>query len=258
MGILDLLRLPEASKISDLDAPEVTLLHRRIIQKKKFLRNLYLDFYRTLASHIPGIEQKTCVELGSGGGFIKEIYPRVRTSDVLRLPGVDACFSALAMPFRNGSIDAFLMIDVFHHVPDAFVFLSEMERCLKPGGDIVMIEPANTPWGRFFYQNFHHEPFDPSGAWTFPSDGPLSSANGALPWIVFQRDRAEFERKFPSLELKVFRAHTPIAYLLSGGVSMRQLIPSAGYHPVRALESVLSFAGPVCGMFYTIHLSKNK
>ncbi|MBK8443443.1 MAG: hypothetical protein IPL35_08515 [Sphingobacteriales bacterium] len=52
-----------------------------------------------------------------------------------------------------------------------------------------MSEPANTAWGRFFYQNFHHEPFQPEAAsWEIPSTGPLSGANGALPWIIFKRD----------------------------------------------------------------------
>ena len=38
-------------------------------------------------------------------------------------------------------------------------------------------------------------PRQPIGS--FPRQGPLSSANQALPWIVFERDRATFEREFP-------------------------------------------------------------
>lgn len=49
------------------------------------------------------------------------------------------------MPFQDKSVSAFMMIDVLHHIKDSRQFFKEMQRCLKPGGKIVMIEPANTP-----------------------------------------------------------------------------------------------------------------
>ena len=254
MGLLDFLRLPEVKPIKDLDLPETTLLHRALIQKKPFLKKLYLDFYSIFLKHIPDLERITCVELGSGGGFIKEVFPTVITSDILNLPGIDQYFSGLAMPFEDHSIDAFVMIDVFHHVPDSAGFLRELARCLKAEGKIVMIEPANTGWGRFIYQNFHHEPFAPQEGWGLSASGPLSSANGALPYIVFQRDRQEFQNKFPDLKLQTFEAHTPLRYLISGGVSMRQLLPSAAYPLVKILESLLTPFNSHIGMFYTIVL----
>ena len=227
MGALDFLHLPEAKAIKNLDLPESTILHRAIIQKKPFLKNLYLDFYAAFHELIPNLSQITCVELGSGGGFIKDIFPTVITSDILNLPHIDQCFSGMAMPFKNKSIDAFIMIDVFHHIPNVFQFLQELARCLKPGGKAVMIEPANTCWSRFIFQNFHHEPFLPDAPWELPSSGPLSAANGALPYIVFKRDRAKFEKEFPGLKLEVFKSHTPFRYLISGGVSR-----SSFFHPV--------------------------
>ncbi len=43
-------------------------------------------------------------------------------------------------------------------------------------------------------------PFDPGATdWTFPASGPLSRANGALPWIIFRRDCRSFEDRFPRL-----------------------------------------------------------
>jgi len=258
VGLLDFLKLPEAGTIQDLDSPEATLLHRRIIQSKPFLKSLYGDFYQTLICEIPDGASKLCVELGSGGGFIKEIYPQIVTSDLLPLEGVDRCFSVMEMPFEAGTVDAFLMIDVFHHIPDSELFLKEMNRCLKPGGRIVMIEPANTFWGRFIYQNFHHEPFDPEAGWKFEPGGPLSSANGALPWIIFSRDRKQFKTKFPSLEIKKFQAHTPLRYLISGGGSMKQLLPSFSYPVIKTLEWCAAPLNAFLGMFYFIVLQKNE
>ena len=70
------------------------------------------------------------MELGSGAGFLKSRLPTVLTSDVVFVRGEDLCFSAEAMPFDDSSVDAFLMVDVFHHIPDTSGFLQEVERCL--------------------------------------------------------------------------------------------------------------------------------
>ena len=257
MKIVEWLRLPETKNISDLDAPSTTLLHAKIIRRKAFLRGLYADFYNRFKKSITGnAESKVFVELGSGGGFIKDVIPEAITSDIKDLPDVDKHFSALDMPFGDSTVDAFFMIDVLHHLNDTAAFLKEINRCLKTGGRVVMIEPANTPWSRFIYRNFHHEPFDPAGGWGFEKTGPLSSANGAIPWIVFYRDRRRFEREFPSLKILELKPHTPFRYLVSGGVSMRQLLPVFTYSAIKGLEAVLSPFNRFLGIFLTIELEK--
>jgi len=110
------------------------------------------------------------------------------------------------------------MIDTMHHIPDSEQFLHEASRVLMNGGKIVMIEPANSMWGRFIYKNFHHEPFIPEGDWSISSTGPLSGANGALPWIVFIRDYEIFRNKFPGLKIENMEYLNPFTYLFSGGV----------------------------------------
>lgn len=256
MGFFDRLKLPETSSLTDLNAPETTLLHRSILQKKSFLKALYIDFYRTFEAAVPDLDRKFCVELGSGGGFIQELFPSIRTSDVLKLPGLDYCFSALEMPFEDRAVDAFFMVDVFHHLPEVRRFLSEADRCLKPGGKIVVIEPANTPGGRFIYQRFHHEPFDPNAGWELSSGGPLSSANGALPWIVFVRDLEVFKRDFPNFRLDRVVYHTPLRYLISGGFTLRQMLPGSAYGAVKGLEWLTAFLNPLVGLFMTVELTK--
>ncbi len=229
MKLLELLRLPETRDIEDIDHPATTLLHRRIIRSKPFLRKLYTDFYKELRKAIPDYENKLIVELGSG---------------------------ALEMPFESSSIDAIVMLDVFHHLPDPKAFFTEAVRCLKPTGKVVMIEPANTLWSRFIYMHFHHELFDPGAGWTLDTTGPLSGGNGAMPWIVFCRDRKRYEQEFPGLRIVGIRRHTPLRYLLSGGFTLRQLVPSAGYQFFRLLEMVLSPANAFLAMFQTIELEK--
>ena len=252
-----LLQLPETRDIRDADDPETTLIYGRIIRKKPFLKRLYMEFYTELKALLPETKQAPVyVELGSGCGFMKDVIPNVITSDVLPLSGVDKQFSALNMPFQNNSVDAFLMIDVMHHMGDTRAFLKELDRCTRPGGKILMIEPANTRWSRMIYTYFHQELFDPAADWDFKVTGPLSSANTALPWIVFCRDRAQFEKEFPNLRVRALRPHTPLRYLASGGVTMRQLLPSFAYSLVKAVEFVFSPLNNYIGMFLTVEIEK--
>ena len=257
MGLLDALRLPEMRGIASLDDPVTTALHRAIILGKPFLKRLYTDWYGIFRRSVaPPLEGGTLVELGSGGGFIKDLIPQAITSDVLDLPWVDQRFSALAMPFADGTVDAFFMINVFHHLPDAAAFLAEAARCLRPGGKMVMIEPATTLWSRFVYRHSHHEAFDPGTGWMLEPGGPLSTANDALPHIVFERDRALFAVRFPQLAIVRIAHHTPLRYLVSGGVSMRQLVPSWSYGLVKMTETALTPLGRLLGMFMTIEIER--
>jgi SAM-dependent methyltransferase len=248
-----------ASHNNNLDRPLTTINRRKVIKKKYFLFNIYKDFYKriNLSLHEDNRKGKV-VELGSGAGFIKKIIPNIITSDILKLPQIDMHFSATDMPFKKNSTDAFVMIDVFHHIPDVETFLNEANRCLKKDGQIIMIEPASTFFGKLIFKYFHHETFNENSKWSFKSLGPLSSANSALPWIVFYRDRKKFEKKFPLLKIIKIEPHTPFKYLLSGGFSYPQLLPNSFYKFIDRLEKIISPLNPYLGMFYTIHVQKVK
>jgi len=256
MKCYEWLKCPHGRCAEGLDDREVTLAHARILLEKPFLKNLYEDFYSELKQAVPESETKTIVELGSGGGFIKEVIPIAITSDVLDVPNVDKVFSACRMPFENASVDAFVMFDVLHHIPQPREFFKEALRCLKVSGKIIMIEPANTLWGSFIYKNFHHEGFDTKADWNLCKGGPLLTGNGAIPWIIFSRDRKIFESEFPALQIMRMRFHAPLRYLLSGGFTLRQLVPSFSYSFFKAIEFILSPLNCLIGMFQTIELEK--
>lgn len=233
---LKLLEYPATSSLS-IDSPETTMMRWQIIRDKPPLREIYEEWYGAIAASIPaGVNP--ALELGSGAGFMSSYVENLITSDILELPGVDQVIDACAaLPFPDGSLRGIGMVNTLHHLPEVTVFLEEATRCLAPGGTISMIEPWNTVWSRFVYRNLHHEPFDPSAAsWSFASNGPLSSANGALPWILFVRDRGRFSERFPELEIQQITPIMPIRYLLSGGVSMRALLPNWGFGVVKAAE----------------------
>ncbi len=240
-----------------LDDPKRTLLHKEIILNKPFLKRLYTEWYKNLEAHLP-LNAKTIVELGSGGGFLKDVIKGVTTSDILPLPDNDMVLVGLNMPFEDNSVDAFIMVDVFHHVPDSKLFLEEMQRTLKPGGRIIMSEPCNSLWGRIIYQNFHHETFNPKGDWKIPGSGPMSDANGALPYIVFERDKSIFKTTFPALNIIKNKKHTPLRYLISGGVSMVQLVPNWSFGFFKAIEKILTPFSSWFSMFQLVVIEKKK
>lgn len=251
VGPLRTLLAHPLSRGLDIDAPETTALRAQIIRGKPFLRRLYQEWYRRLAAALPPAAGPAdgVLELGSGAGFIKEFIPETITSDLLPLPGVDRVVDARDLPFPAGSLRAILMTNVLHHVPCVEEFLRSAATCVRPGGILGMIEPWPTPWSRFVYRYLHHEPFEPGAAeWTFATSGPLSGANGALPWMVFERDRARLEREFPQWRVESIRRIMPLAFLLAGGVSMRSLLPGWSYPLVRAAEAPF----PWLGMFAQI------
>ena len=196
-------------------------------------------------------------ELGSGAGFLRRYVADLITSEVFSASDIDLVLDAREMPFLSGTLKAIVMVDVLHHIPDARLFLSEAQRCLRPGGTIVMIEPWVSTWSRLIYGYLHHEPFEPAtNSWSFPENGPLSGANGALPWIIFERDKSKFQSEFPNLEIEEVAPLMPFRYLVSGGVSMRQLMPESSYPLWRAIESPLQLWPNTWSMFALIHLSR--
>ena len=241
---------------TDLDDPATTLTHREIILSKPFLKQIYLDWYAELNAHSPAPGLGIVLEIGSGGGFIKDVIPSVKTSDILPLGICDYTFSAEDIPFGSAELGGIFMVNVFHHIPKPHLFLREAERVLRPGGKIVMIEPANTLMSRFIYKRFHHEPFDEHGGWEIQSTGPLSGSNQALPYIYFTRDKEKFQSSFKSLRVVRKRNHSPFTYILSGGVSRKAMIPFGAYRLIKGMEGLLSpFAG-IFGMFQTIVIEK--
>jgi hypothetical protein len=149
------------------------------------------------------------------------------------------------------------MTDVLHHLPQPRRFFSEAARCVRSGGVIVMIEPWVTPWSRLIYTKLHHEPFRPEATeWEFPPSGPLSGANGALPWILFERDRTQFEQEFPQWRIQLIKPMMPFRYLISGGVSMRSLMPGWTFSSWRRLEWLFQPWMKSWAMFVQIVLRK--
>jgi SAM-dependent methyltransferase len=238
-----------------LDDPQTTIKHRDIILSKNFLKKIYVDWYQNFIDEAKKNPNGKYLEIGSGGGFLKDLLPNVITSDIMPLPHVEMELSAEKLPFKDNELDGIFMVNVLHHIPHPFMFFKEAERTLKKGGKIIMVEPAMTPISKFIYKNFHHEPCLPDAGWEIESTGPLSGANEAIPYIYMIRDRKKFEQEFPSLKIEYIKKHTAFLYTVSGGVSRKCLVPEWSYGFWKLAEQ---FPGipQLAGMIATYTVSK--
>lgn len=245
-----------AARGYDIDDPRLVSVRRHLVRDKRFLRKIYDEWYAAIVAALPSGAGQV-LELGSGGGFLEDTVPGLITSELQICPHVRVVLDAQSLPLTDGSLRAIVMTDVLHHLPDSRRFLREAARCVRPGGRVVMIEPWVSAWSSLIYTRLHHEPFRPDATdWAFPRGGPLSAANMALPWIIFVRDRAQFEREFPQWRLVAVKPIMPFRYLLSGGVSMRAFMPGWTFAFWRALERALTPWSGRLGMFAQIVLER--
>jgi SAM-dependent methyltransferase len=240
----------------DLDDPATTRLRKQVIFSKPLLKAIYDEWYGILAEELPAGEGPV-LELGSGAGYCEQFIPGLITSELLYCPSVQLRLDAQRLPFEDESLKAIIFTGVLHHIPNVRLFFSEAERCIRHGGKILMIEPWVTAWSRFAYKHLHHEPFSPEATeWSFPSSGPLSDANIAIPWIVFERDRRVFESEFPQLEIERIRPFMPFRYIVSGGLGMRNLVPAFTHAIWLRLERILDPWMSHLGMYAFISLRR--
>jgi len=239
----------------DLDSPEATYIHGRLIREKRFLRRVYLHYYSHYDAAVARAARGGAViEIGAGGGFFRETRRGVVTLDLRPGADVSVAGNASAMPFRAGAASAVLLLNVLHHLPDPAAFFRECARVLRPGGRVCMIEPFSSPLSRRIVRPLHHEPWDDSAGWTLRGAGPMSDANMAMPTSIFFRDRARYDADFPELPVDRLRLHTVFLYLLSGGVSMRSFLPGIAFGPVERTERLLAPAGRRLASMMTVEL----
>ncbi|MBP7055374.1 MAG: class I SAM-dependent methyltransferase [Candidatus Omnitrophica bacterium] len=239
----------------DLNDPKTTELRRRIVREKKFLRKVYEEWYLQLSDSMRDTDG-VVLEIGAGAGFLEEYMPGIVKSDISKTTGIDVVMDACRQfPFSDGSLSAIVGINVLHHLSDPKKFFSEASRCVRKNGCIYMIEPWVTSWSSFVYKRLHDEPYFPDAAdWGFVSNGPLTSANSALPWIMFERDRRVFEREFPAWKISGISLQMPFLYLLSGGVSLRSLSPGFTFSTWKCIEKLFGPFMQRWAMFANIKL----
>lgn len=242
------------------DSVESTDLDAARIKSKRVLKGIYQRKYSSMISamdRFTEVDDGDVLELGSGGGFLKEVLPAVITSDHKPLAYVGRRIDAQQLPFEDESLRSIFLMHVFHHIPNVRRFLGEAARCLKPGGTIILVEPHDGIIARFFFGHLHPEPFDRTApTWQLAAQGPASGSNQAMAYLVFKRDLSRFQQEFPELELRWNTADTLLEYLASGGVVYRQLLPGFCFPLLRFLDWLLTPLMPIVGLHQLLVVKK--
>ena len=230
--------------------------HTRVLTKP-FLRQLYGEWYEYFIEEMERLPEGMKIELGSGSGFFKKIMPSIISTDSQPFPTNDLTFSPSTMPFNSDSVSGIFMIDTFSKIKDTQAFLTEAQRVLKPGGKMIMVEPATSIWGRVAHRLFNHKSFDRSGTWSNTLSASQKRVNSALPYIVFERDRSRFQNEFPALSLKNMTYHTPFRYFVGGGNCLNSaIVPASSYPFFSQADAWLSGRSWHWSMFVTVEIKK--
>ena len=234
--------------------------HRIAWRLKPILREIYRGYYREMLARC---RLGTLLEIGGGSGNLKEFAPAAISTDVVFAPWLDALADAHRLPFAAERFDSIVLFDVLHHLERPKLFLHEAARVLRPGGRVVMVEPAITPISSVFYRLFHPEPVDMTADPL--EDGSISAArdpfaaNQAIPTLLFGMHRERLENEVPALRLIERRLIAPLSYPLSGGFRRWSLLPLCFASPLLKLERALEpVIGPIMAFRLIATLEKSR
>lgn len=248
----------EDPRIKDIDyeSDEVINIHRRILQEKKTMNNVFSHFYTRCIDldkqFFSGTGKR--IEIGGGVTFFNKLFRDVLISDIKKSDNFDLIIDAQQMDLSNESVRALYGINCFHHFPEPNKFFNELERVLVKGGGCILIDPYYGPLAQILYPNLYHtESFDMSQKeWNNIDSGIMIGANQAKSYIVFVRDREKFLQKFPNLEIVYQKPlNNYLQYLLSGGLNFKQLVPDFLIPLIAFLEFLLT---PLATIFALHHL----
>lgn len=212
-------------------------------EQKPALRLIYDEFYDRIAGAcMPGLT----IEIGGGIGNLKRRLPDVISTDIQPGHWLDCVADAQHLPFKADAASNIVMVDVLHHVEFPVLFFREAARVLRPGGRVVMVEPAITLGSTLFYRFFHPEPVrmsaDPLAEGSPDPKRDPYDANQAIPTLIATCDRDRLRRLVPSLEVARVDWFSFATYPLSGGFRPWSFIPRKLVAPMLRLERAVEGA----------------
>lgn len=238
---------------------EILRQHQVVWEQKPILRLLYTEWYREIVSWLqPG----RTLEVGGGTGNLKEFFPGVLCTDVVRLPWLDAVTDAQFLPFATNSLTNIVLFDTLHHIENVRLFFDEALRVLRPHGRLVVMDPYISVLSWPVYHFLHSEPVDLGQnplvlRPPMPNRQPFD-ANQAIATLVFERLFDQFSSLYPPYKKLCHRRLAFFAYPLSGGFDHPSLLPPWLVRPVLALEKALQFLNRVCAYRVLVVLEKSE
>src|SRR6516165_4245339 len=178
----------------------MTLRNRARLCANKNLLFWYGELYRDQFKDFPNPAALSILEIGSGTSPLKQFLSNVVTSDVLDLDYLDLVFDCHEIEtleaIKDNSLDVITLTNVLHHLKSPIGFLNCAASKLRHGGKVVATEPFFSVLSTPIFKYLHPGAVDLRI--TEPElgevQGPLASANIALPWLIFFRHREWLQR----------------------------------------------------------------
>lgn len=186
---------PANALASDLAYVET---HRRVWARKQHLRAVYGRYHDLILAHCP--REARVLELATGLGHLTEAarergHARWLATDILPVRDAGLRCDATALPFASASLDRIVFIDMLHHLGAPKAFAREAGRVLRPGGEVVCVEPWITLASYPFWRYVHHEGCDLSRDVEHPFPAGAGKAayegDGGLATLVVKKIPAE-------------------------------------------------------------------
>jgi SAM-dependent methyltransferase len=244
---------------------EATLRNRARLGANQNLLFWYRELYRDQLKDFPNPAALSILEIGSGTSPLKQFLPNVITSDVLNLDYLDLVFDCHEIDkldaIEDKSLDVITLTNVLHHLKSPISFLNRAANKLKSGGKVIATEPFFSVVSTLIFKYLHHEPVDfrISEPELRHVQGPLGSANIALPWLIFFRNREWLQGLTANFELTSFstRPFSALSYMATGGISRRLPVPRFLYRMLFSTDLALSRRFPhFCAAFFTATLTR--
>src|SRR6266446_642422 len=226
----------------------ITLRNRAQLGANRNLLLWYRELYRDQFRDFPNAAALSILEIGSGTSPLKQFYPNVVTSDLLDLDYLDLVFDCHDIDkldaIKDNSLDVITLTNVLHHLKSPISFLNRAASKLKSGGKVIATEPFFSVLSTPIFKYLHHEAIDfrISEPELDHVQGPLASANIALPWLIFFRRREWLERLNDNFDVATLSARpfSALSYMATGGISRKLPIPHFLYRALFSTDLAVS------------------
>jgi hypothetical protein len=242
-----------------------TLQNRARLGANKNLLFWYRELYRDQFKGLPNPATLSILEVGSGTSPLKQFVSNVITSDVLDLDYLDLVFDCHQIDkldaIKDNSLDVITLTNVLHHLKSPITFLNRAAIKLKSGGKVIATEPFFSVLSTPIFKYLHYEPVDfrISEPELGEVEGPLASANIALPWLIFFQRREWLQRLDQNFDVATLstRPFSALSYMATGGISRKLPIPHLLYRALFSTDLAISRRFPgFCAAFFTVTLTR--